>query len=155
MKDQRGFTLLELMIVVALIMIIAAIAVPSLTGSKISANEASAVASVRAINTAEVAYQSVYAGFANSLANLGGAEPCTKSAETACLLDQSLAGGEKGGIPLCRDRRKSQRRPEYELCRRCRPGRLRPHRAPLVLLIGQRRNSCRSERGRQHHPAER
>ena len=97
MKDQRGFTLLELMIVVALIMIIAAIAVPSLTGSKISANEASAVASVRAINTAEVAYQSVYGRFANSLANLGGAEPCTKSAETACLLDQSLAGGEKAG----------------------------------------------------------
>jgi prepilin-type N-terminal cleavage/methylation domain-containing protein len=97
MKDPRGFTLLELMIVVALIMIIAAIAVPSLIDSKISANEASAVASIRAINTAEVSYQSVYGGYANSLANLGGAEPCTRSAETACLLDQSLAGGDKAG----------------------------------------------------------
>lgn len=97
MKDERGFTLLELMIVVALIMIIAAIAIPCLTDSKISANEASAVASIRAINTAEISYQSVYGGYANSLANLGGAEPCTKSAETACLLDQSLAGDEKAG----------------------------------------------------------
>ena len=97
MNDQRGFTLLELMIVVALIMIIAAIAIPSLTESKISANETSAVASIRAINTAEVSYLSVYGGYANSLANLGGAEPCTRSAETACLLDQSLAGGEKAG----------------------------------------------------------
>ena len=55
------------------------------------------MASIRAINTAEVSYQSVYGGYANSLANLGGAEPCTRSAETACLLDQSLAGGEKAG----------------------------------------------------------
>jgi len=97
MKDPRGFTLLELMIVVALIMIIAAIAIPSLIDSKISANEASAVASIRGITTAEVPYQSMYGGYANSLANLGGSEPCTRSAETACLLDQSLAGGEKAG----------------------------------------------------------
>jgi len=97
MTHQRGFTLLELMIVVALIMILAAVAIPCLTDSKISAHEASAVASIRAINTAEVSYQSVYGGYAASLANLGGAEPCTKSAETACLLDQSLAGGTKSG----------------------------------------------------------
>jgi prepilin-type N-terminal cleavage/methylation domain-containing protein len=97
MDHHRGFTLLELMIVVALIMIIAAIAIPGLRDSRISANEASAVASIRAINTAEVSYQSVYGGYANSLANLGGADPCTRSAETACLLDQSLAGGSKSG----------------------------------------------------------
>ena len=97
MNPHRGFTLLELMIVVALIMIIAAIAIPSLIDSKMSANEASAVASIRAINTAEVSYLSVYGGYANSLANLGGGDPCTRSAETACLLDQSLAGGEKAG----------------------------------------------------------
>ena len=97
MPHEKGFTLLELMIVVALIMILAAVAIPCLTDSKISANEASAVVSVRAINVAEVSYQAVYGGYAASLANLGGAEPCTKSAETACLLDQSLAGGTKSG----------------------------------------------------------
>ncbi len=97
MTRQFGFTLMELMIVIAMILIIAAIAIPSLVDSKISANEASAVGSLRAINTAEVSYQAAYGGFADSLANLGGAEPCTKSAATACLLDQSLAGGVKSG----------------------------------------------------------
>ena len=97
MKPQIGFTLIELLIVVALILIIAAITVPSLTGAKIQANEASALASIRAINTAEVSYQATYGGFAETLANLGGAEPCTKSASTACLLDQSLVGGVKSG----------------------------------------------------------
>jgi type II secretory pathway pseudopilin PulG len=85
------------MIVVTLILIIAAIAVPCLVDSKISANEASAVGSIRAIGTAEVSYQAAYGGYADSLGRLGGAEPCTKSAETACLLDQSLAGGAKAG----------------------------------------------------------
>jgi type IV pilus assembly protein PilA len=97
MENWNGFTLLELMIVVTLIMIIAAIAIPCLTTSKISANEASAVASIHAINTAELTYAAIYGGYADSLANLGGPDPCTKSAETACLLDQSLAGGLKAG----------------------------------------------------------
>jgi len=97
MKRPAGFTLLELMIVIVLIIIIAAIAIPSMIEAKISANEASAVASIRAINTAEVSYVGTYGGYANSLANLGGAEPCTKSAETACLLDESLTGGLKSG----------------------------------------------------------
>jgi type IV pilus assembly protein PilA len=97
MKDQEGFTLLELMIVVVLILIIAAIAIPSMREAQIHANEASAVGSIRAINETELQYQATYGGFADSLANLGGAEPCTKSAETACLLDQSLAGGVKSG----------------------------------------------------------
>ena len=97
MKRQHGFTLMELMIVVALILIIAAIAIPSMINSKISANEASAVASIHAINTAEIQYQAAYGGYAAQLANLGGADPCHKSAESACLLDQSLAGGSKSG----------------------------------------------------------
>lgn len=97
MSHQRGFTLMELMIVVVLILIIAAIAIPSMREAKIHANEASAVGSIHAINTAEVGYQATYAGYAESLANLGGADPCRKSAETACLLDQSLAGGSKSG----------------------------------------------------------
>jgi len=97
MKLQKGFTLIELLIVVALILIIAAITIPSMTAAKIHADEASAVASIRAINQAEVSYQATYGGYAESLANLGGAEPCTKSAATACLLDQSLAGGVRSG----------------------------------------------------------
>jgi type IV pilus assembly protein PilA len=97
MKRQLGFTLMELLIVVALILIIAAITIPSMTAAKINADEASAVASIRAMNTAEVSYLAAYGGYADSLANLGGAEPCAKSAATACLLDQSLAGGVKSG----------------------------------------------------------
>jgi len=97
MKRQSGFTLIEMMIVMAIILIIAAITIPSLINAKMNANETSAVASIRAINQMEVAYQAAYGGFAESLANLGGADPCTKSSTTACLLDQSLAGGVKSG----------------------------------------------------------
>jgi prepilin-type N-terminal cleavage/methylation domain-containing protein len=97
MTRQSGFTLLELMIVIALIVIIAAITIPSVTEAKIHATEASALASIRAISVAEVAYQSTYGGYPPSLQNLGGAEPCTRSAETACLIDQSLAEGAKSG----------------------------------------------------------
>src|SRR6266513_6075605 len=100
MERQQEFTLIELLIVVALILIIAAITIPSMTAAKIHANEASAVGSIRAINQAEVSYYASYGGYAESLANLGGAEPCVKSAATACLLDQSLAGGVKSGYTL-------------------------------------------------------
>ncbi|HEU5401801.1 MAG TPA: prepilin-type N-terminal cleavage/methylation domain-containing protein [Terriglobales bacterium] len=70
---QRGFSLIELLIVVAIILVIAAIAIPNLLRAKIQANEASAVSSVRAINTAQVAYASTYAevGYADDLAKLG------------------------------------------------------------------------------------
>lgn len=97
MTCQRGFTLMELMMVIALILIIAAIAIPSMKEAKINADETAAVGSIRAINTAEVSYQATYGGYADTLANLGGADPCTKSAEASCLLDQSLAGGVKSG----------------------------------------------------------
>jgi type IV pilus assembly protein PilA len=97
MKHQRGFTLMEMLVVVAIILIIAAITIPSMTQAKVHADEASAVASIRAINQAEVSYMAAYGGYAQSLANLGGAEPCTKSEATACILDQSLAAGEKSG----------------------------------------------------------
>ncbi|HEV2718251.1 MAG TPA: prepilin-type N-terminal cleavage/methylation domain-containing protein, partial [Terriglobales bacterium] len=82
MERQQGFTLIELLIVVALILIIAAITIPSMTAAKIHANEASAVASIRAINQAEVSYMATYGGYAQSLGNLGGGEPCVKSAAT-------------------------------------------------------------------------
>ena len=63
MKRQKGFSLIELLIVVAIILIIAAIAIPNLIRSKMAANEASAVASLRTINTAEVVYSSTWRPF--------------------------------------------------------------------------------------------
>ena len=93
MKKQKGFSLIELLIVVAIILIIAAIAIPNLLRSKMAANEASAVGSVRSINTAEVAYATAYpnVGYSAALANLGGVIPCTALVTSACLIDQVLA----------------------------------------------------------------
>ena len=99
MRRPRGFSLIELLIVVAVILIIAAIAVPSFMRSRIRANETSAVASLRVINTAAVAYSITYSanGFPALLTNLGGATPCVASSVTACLIDDNLAQGVKSG----------------------------------------------------------
>ena len=93
---EKGFSLIELLIVVAIILIIAAIAIPNLMKSKATANEASAVDSLHAINTACANYSSTYSmGYPTTLTNLGPAS--TPSSASADLLDAVLAAGTKSG----------------------------------------------------------
>ena len=99
MRKQKGFSLIELLIVVAIILIIAAIAITNLLRSRIAANQASCVGSLRTINTAEITYASTYnAGYSSTLAQLqppaAGAQPTSTAAG---LIDSVLASGAKSG----------------------------------------------------------
>jgi type IV pilus assembly protein PilA len=100
MGKQKGFSLIELLIVVAVILIISAMAVPNFLRSRMHANEASAVASLRTINTAAITYSITYPdlGFPAQLTTMGGANPClTASSTQACLIDGTLSQGNKSG----------------------------------------------------------
>jgi type IV pilus assembly protein PilA len=89
---QKGFSLIELLIVVAIILIIAAIAIPNLLRARMAANEASAVASLRTINTACITYNSTYGAYPAALTNMAdvaaGTSPTSTSAD---LLDPVLS----------------------------------------------------------------
>jgi type IV pilus assembly protein PilA len=97
-NKQKGFSLIELLIVVAIILIIAAIAIPNLLRSKIAANQASAVGSLRTLNTACIAFSTSYGAFPAALTNLGPVgSGGTASSTSADLIDSVLAGGTKSG----------------------------------------------------------
>src|SRR5438128_1076044 len=104
-SKQSGFSLIELLIVVAVILVIAAIAIPNLLRSRMAANEAAAVAAVRSINTSEAVFESTYgSGYATSLLALsdGGApgncvSPAIPTATASCLIDSVLGSGTKNG----------------------------------------------------------
>jgi type IV pilus assembly protein PilA len=97
-KREKGFSLIELLIVVAIILIIAAIAIPNLLRARMAANEASAVGSVRTLNTAQVTYNSTYDdGFAPNLATLGGVPAAAATCNASQLVDAVLAGTSGGG----------------------------------------------------------
>jgi type IV pilus assembly protein PilA len=93
-KISSGFSLIELLIVVAIILIIAAIAIPNLLRSRIAANQASAVGSLRTLNTAEITYSSTFnVGFSSNLVYLAPPLPSANPTSTAAgLIDSVLAG---------------------------------------------------------------
>jgi type IV pilus assembly protein PilA len=96
-RPAQGFSLIELLVVVSVILIIAAIAIPNFLRSKMRANEASAVSSLRSVTTADVVYSTTYGvGFAPSLNALGGTGS-TVGPTNSELIDSVLSAGTKGG----------------------------------------------------------
>jgi type IV pilus assembly protein PilA len=96
-RRRRGFSLIELLIVIAIILIIITVAVPKFQKAQMFARDMGAQKAIQTIHTAEVQYQSQYGRFANSLAELGPPAGGAASQTAADLIDSTLAGGVKGG----------------------------------------------------------
>jgi type IV pilus assembly protein PilA len=97
MRRRRGFSLIELLIVIAIILIIITIAMPKLSNAKRFAQETAALRAIQTIHTAEVQYSSQYGRFATSLAELGPPATGAASPSAADLIGNDLANGEKQG----------------------------------------------------------
>ena len=96
-RRDDGFSVIEILIVVAIVLVICAIAIPNLLRSRVASNEASAVGSLRTIMSAEASYKAMYGiGYTNDLITLGGTGT-QASCSSALLIDNSLANGEKTG----------------------------------------------------------
>ena len=98
-RNQRGFSLIELLIVIAIILIILSIALPKMSQSQMHAREMGAIATLKTINTVQIQYQSQFGQYATSLPQLGppAGAGSNEGAQAANLISSNLASGSSGG----------------------------------------------------------
>ena len=97
LKQRRGFSLIELLIVVAIILIIITIALPKLSRARMYSQETAAIAAIRTLHTAQVQFYSQYGRYAASLTELGPPPSGAANPSAADLIGNDLSGGEKSG----------------------------------------------------------
>jgi len=99
MRRTNGFSLIELLVVVAIMLVVAGLSIPSILRSRVAADEAAAASTIKLLNSAEITYNSTYptVGYASTLAVLGGTNCNPPGSTQACLIDTVLAAGTKSG----------------------------------------------------------